>query len=167
MPIPNPTRIQPFTRRDERPIHLTDADVERFFFYVSSKAGCWEWIGPRFEDRPGLGAYGCFTAEYFSYKAHRVMWSLLHGQIPSGLTVDHLCRNRSCVNPGHLEVVTLRENILRGESPTALNARKTHCSKGHAFTPENTLKRGHGYRSCRACRAANRQAWRAARAAAR
>jgi hypothetical protein len=69
------------------------------------------------------------------------------------LVLDHLCRNRRCVNPEHLEIVTSVENVMRGEGFGPKNAAKTHCDKGHEFTPENTYirTRAQGGRECRAC----------------
>lgn len=83
--------------------------------------------------------------------AHRVAYEQAHGPIPAGLEIDHLCRNPLCVNPDHLEAVTHRENVLRGVGPTALNARKTHCKRGHEFSPENTYRDPAGGRRCRQC----------------
>jgi len=82
--------------------------------------------------------------------AHRAVYEALVGPIPKGLSLDHLCRNRACVNPEHLEPVSLVENVMRGVSPHAVNARKTHCAHGHAFTAENTYM-VRGERVCRAC----------------
>jgi hypothetical protein len=83
--------------------------------------------------------------------AHREAYEHVNGQIRNGLEIDHLCRNRACVNPGHMEPVTRKENILRGESPAAKNARKAECHVGHPFTPENTYPRRNG-RECIQCR---------------
>src|SRR5262249_20449266 len=80
-------------------------------------SGCWRWIG-------AINAEGYDTLH--RDLAHRIVYELLVELIPAGLTLDHLCRNRSCVNPGHLEPVPLAINVLRGESPPARNARKTH-----------------------------------------
>lgn len=82
--------------------------------------------------------------------AHRIVYEMMVGPIPDGLTLDHLCRNRTCVRPDHLEPVTNRENILRGESPSASHAKKTHCPRGHEYTPENTYQYARG-RQCRTC----------------
>jgi HNH endonuclease len=83
--------------------------------------------------------------------AHRVAYEFAYGPIPEGLVIDHLCRNRTCVNFAHLEAVTNVENIMRGESPWAKKARQTHCVHGHEFTPENTRRAPNGTRRCVAC----------------
>lgn len=69
--------------------------------------------------------------------AHRWLWEQVIAPIPAGMTLDHLCRTRNCVNPDHLEQVTLKENILRGNSPPALAARRDRCAKGHPYLPNN------------------------------
>lgn len=109
--------------------------------------GCWEWQGSLSK----LG-YGLFYAGSRAIRAHR--WSYEHfvGPIPDGLIMDHLFRNRKCVNPQHVEPVTNKENILRGESPPAVCARKNHCANGHEFTKDNTYITYRGNRSCRTCR---------------
>ena len=87
--------------------------------------------------------------------AHRFMYEYLIGPIPDGMTIDHLCRVRKCVNPMHMEVVTQKENMLRGNTLQAKNKNKTHCVRGHEFTPDNTLvyRRNNGYmRICRKCK---------------
>jgi hypothetical protein len=83
--------------------------------------------------------------------AHRYVYEREVGPVPEGMTLDHLCRVRDCVNPAHLEPVPFRENVLRGVGPTARNAHKTHCEHGHEFTPENTYRRRDGGRDCRKC----------------
>lgn len=84
--------------------------------------------------------------------AHRYFWEKTNGPIPEGLVIDHLCRNRACVNLEHLEVVTGRENCLRGIGPTAINALKTHCSRhGHPLSGANLILHPDGRRECREC----------------
>jgi len=93
--------------------------------------------------------------------AHRRVYTLLKGAIPDGLTLDHLCRFTSCVNPDHLEPVTAGENVLRGNTAGGINARKTHCVHGHEFTAANTvlyLTRGRPTRTCRTCQRRRQQA---------
>lgn len=150
MPIADPTKPTRHGRGNEVPIHLTQRQEQRFWQRVPGKGsdGCWEWGGSF-----SLG-YGRVSIRMRHLKAHRVAWTLMNGPIPRGLTLDHLCRNTKCVNPAHLEVVTMRENILRGGSPTAVNAQKTYCARGHELTPANTKVRKHlgsDYRQCRAC----------------
>lgn len=83
--------------------------------------------------------------------AHRYAYEHFIGPIPEGLQVDHLCRVRNCVNPDHLEAVTCRENVLRGDGVAAANARATHCPQGHAYDEANTYTWTNGGRHCRAC----------------
>lgn len=109
---------------------------------------CWEFQGA--VSNVGYGVIGCSdnTVTY----THRLAYELLVGPIPEGLHIDHLCRNRRCCNVIHLEPVSQRENNLRGESPAAHNARKTHCLRGHEFTSANTYRPpGRTDRQCRAC----------------
>lgn len=115
--------------------------------YIPAKNACWIWQG----SKRGPG-YGVLSVNGRSVGAHRVA-VMLHGEvIPKGMHIDHLCRNPSCVNPGHLEVVTPKENTLRGVGPTAINAKKDQCSRGHGLTPENTLARINGWRGCKLCK---------------
>jgi hypothetical protein len=83
--------------------------------------------------------------------------TLVRGPIETGLTVDHLCRNRRCVNPDHLEIVTNKDNILRGLSFAAMNKAKTHCIHGHEFNEQNTRHRHNGTRECLQCRREKRK----------
>jgi hypothetical protein len=121
--------------------------------------------------RPNSLGYVYVRRDGRQVPAHVVAWEAFHGRpVPSGMQIDHVCHNldptcdgshgcthRACVNPQHLEAVTRRENILRGSAPAAVNARKTHCIRGHEFTPENTLiESGGKTRRCRTCRAEKR-----------
>lgn len=103
---------------------------------AATKSGCWQWTGA------GSGAgYGSIpkSARRGTPLAHRAVYAILVGPIPTGLTLDHLCRNRRCVNPEHLEAVDVRTNVLRGVGRSAENARRTKCIRGHKL---RTLRRG-------------------------
>lgn len=118
---------------------------------------CWVWNGA-LTGGPD-GGYGSFRiTSTKTSPAHRVAYELLIGPIPTDeeagyrVTLDHLCRNHACVNPGHLEVVPEATNILRGNGAGATNARKTHCPKGHRYNEENTyIVPSTGGRQCLAC----------------
>lgn len=108
---------------------------------------CWEWRGAF-----NLQTYGNFWLRGRQLKPHRFSYEQAMGEIPVGLTIDHLCRNQRCVNPLHLEAVTNKENILRGDGITAMEARKNKCLRGHPYTKENTYRRpGSDDRQCRTC----------------
>jgi hypothetical protein len=114
-------------------------------------------------DIPMPNGYAQFGANGKSWLVHRLSYELAYGSIPEGLTIDHVksrgCRHRHCVAPGHLEAVTYAENNRRSDSPTAINARKTHCHRGHPFDEQNTYNDPAGQRQCRACRALNQRAY--------
>lgn len=115
---------------------------------VSRTSGCWLFTGCTKPD-----GYGRFFYEGKQALAHRVGYEHFVGPIPAGLSLDHLCRVRNCVNPAHLEPVTHAENVKRGIGPTAINATKTHCVHGHPFDEANTyIHPTRGDRTCRACR---------------
>jgi hypothetical protein len=109
---------------------------------------CWRWLGAR----TGHG-YGNATWDGRQIGAHRLVYELLVAPIAKGLQIDHLCRNKLCVNPAHLEPVTPAENTRR--VPSWPNAMKTHCPHGHPYDEANTLVYANGRRHCRAC---NREA---------
>lgn len=119
---------------------------ERFWRYVNKTDDCWLWTG--FINSTGYAKFG--TPSLY---AHRVAYELVVGPIPAGLELDHLCRTRHCVRPSHLEPVTHRENVLRGNGLAAQQARKTHCPKGHLYNEANT--RWYGNR--RICKQCNRE----------
>lgn len=140
----------------------TPTEAQRFWAMVHKSNDCWVWQG-------GLSSngYGTFSgSEHGTVAAHTYAYRDKQGFIPAGLELDHLCRNRACVNPAHLEPVTHQVNVLRGTAPPAVNAAKTHCKRGHEFTPENTVIKSGPRRECRTCkRVADLKRWHARKAA--
>lgn len=125
--------------------------------------GCYLWTAA-----VNNGGYGIFgfkvDGKTRAVGAHRLNYEMTNGPIGKGLDIDHKCRQRSCVNPAHLEAVSHRENMRRGNALMGINARKTHCLRGHEFTPENTRPHGKVNRSCKACEKIRNLASRARRA---
>jgi hypothetical protein len=109
---------------------------------VNTDTGCWEWTASI-----GSHGYGQVHYERKMHTVHRLLYMLLVGPVPEGLQLDHLCRNRPCCNPEHLEIVTHRQNSLRDTGAPAHNAKKIACPQGHPY--DRTSKRG--YRFCSIC----------------
>ena len=115
--------------------------------YVAQGEACWEWVGAK--DKNG---YGKTTFSGKTWRAHRLIYTMLKGPIPEGLEIDHTCRNKACVNPAHMEPVTTKVNVHRSDNACAINARKTHCPKGHPLSGENLYSYPQtGWRGCREC----------------
>src|SRR5262245_2817351 len=125
-------------------ILLDQNDISVFWFAVNTPLGvgeCWEWTGFRIWN--GYGRFWKSQRNNVRGKwilAHRVSYELVIGKIPKNMVLDHLCRNRLCVNPYHLEVTTFRDNILRGNGLAAMQAKQTHCKRGHLLEGDNLYK---------------------------
>ena len=121
---------------------------------VDPSTGCWNWQG--YLQR----GYALFSLNGRTVQVHRAIYTAVNGAIPNGLTIDHLCRNKGCVNPDHMEPVTVKVNVLRGNTITAKNAAKTHCFRGHPLSGDN-LNLYRGLRVCRKCKTIYMREWRA------
>lgn len=131
---------------------------DRFWSKVRKTDNCWLWNASKVTSKSGL-SYGEIWTGDRKQLAHRVSWKMANGSIPEGLTLDHLCRNTLCVRPDHLEVVSLKENILRGNGWAGRNARITHCPRGHVYAGNNIKPHLRG-RSCRSCNNEWSRIWR-------
>lgn len=119
--------------------------ADRFWAKVEVTEDCWVWGGYLTD------GYGKMMWNRRQGQAHRFAYESFVGPIPDSLTIDHLCRNRACVNPAHMEPVTQQENVLRGVGVGAINGAKTHCKWGHSLSGENIIIRSDG-RECRECK---------------
>jgi hypothetical protein len=137
--------INAMNGRPRRPAWLVDPETQH-----------WYWQGAI--DPKGYGRKGSPTKTLY---AHRFVYELLVGQIPEGLTIDHLCRVRHCVNPDHMEVTTIQVNLARGFGVAANNARRTHCKNGHPFDAVWGARRD---RACKRCANERVRAWKAVHA---
>jgi len=117
--------------------------------YEEDEAGCWIFLGKR--DKKGYGTAGMHGS------AHRLFYVCLVGPVPDGLQIDHLCRVKHCVNPEHMEPVTVQENLRRKYEAMP---RRTHCQRGHAYTESNTYITYRGHQECIECRKRNKRNFR-------
>lgn len=122
-------------------MHLHSTPEQRFWSKVIRADYCWLWQGSL--NSAGYGSFGGMGAHCYSYQ-------VLHGPIPSGMEIDHLCQNKRCVNPQHMEVVSHRENCLRAGGWAAKHSNATHCPAGHPYDEGNTQRR-RGRRYCKKC----------------
>ena len=128
---------------------------DRFWEKVNKNGenGCWVWTACVF--RSGYGCFAIRKDKWKNVRAHRFAYEMLVALIPKDKELDHLCRNHACVNPKHLEVVTHKENCVRGDGGKRvpeINKAKTHCTRGHPYNETNTYINGKGARMCRICR---------------
>lgn len=153
MPEPLFAEVLPVTPQVEASLAqetalFTPEFADRFWARVTRhEHGCWEW------DRPRADGYGrvWVSAAWPHAYVHQVSYLLAGGTIPEGMEIDHVCRNRRCVRPSHLECVTHRENVLRSEGSAAQHARRQFCPRGHLYAGANLKVRVDGRRACRQC----------------
>lgn len=129
---------------------MSDAVEEMLRRTITPRPDCRVWMGAT------DNGYGRVFVDGRARRAHRVMWELVNGPIPDDLTIDHLCRIRACINPDHMELVTVAENsrratrgkwIARSIRPRLVE----ECQNGHPYNDENTRIDARGRRSCRVC----------------
>lgn len=131
---------------------------QRFFSRIQQAGDCWIWLNA--DGTPCTRRYGeIWVTPDRRESVHVFSYKLFVGEIPEGLTLDHLCRRTLCCNPWHLEPVPTRINILRSDSPPARNARKLVCQEGHALLEANLYVKPNGQRRCRTCFRAYKTAW--------
>ena len=129
--------------------------IERFVRKIdfhTSPLGCWIWKGSFGGHENSINCYGRFYLNDKNVMSHRFSYEYFNKKkIPHGFHIDHLCCNPRCVNPNHLELVTLRENMLRAKNPISSQADKTHCKRGHPFSGKNLYIAKDGHRKCLIC----------------
>jgi hypothetical protein len=136
------------------PSGISERQLKTFYTYLSKDGSCILWNG-------ALGrGYALYTINGKLSVLHRTLWIQQKGPL-GDRQLDHLCRKRNCINLDHLEPVSNKENILRGIGPSAINKRKTHCPKNHAFDKENTYLDPLGRRHCRECSRKHSRNWKA------
>lgn len=148
--------------KEKRSISMPNSNIkERLLSKMTIiESSCWQWFGA--SDKT---LYGRIKVSGKVCLAHRVAYELFKGQIPKGLEIDHLCRNRKCINPNHLEAVTRQVNTIRGIGPILTKERcskQTHCAQGHPLYGDNlelNLQGKYTLRRCRACKLANKNKW--------
>jgi hypothetical protein len=135
-------------KRPNTPKSQIRSSKDRFdsMVYQDPNSGCWIWTGAL-----GGGEYGVFWYERKQIPAHKWIYEHMRGRVNSSKQLDHLCRVRCCVNPNHLEEVTCRENLMRGNTLAAMNYKKTHCIRGHELSGDNLYTYPDGKRQCRKC----------------
>lgn len=127
-------------------VYDLDDRLDKYTYY-DPNTGCWLWVGSLYKN-----GYGKLTINHKTYLVHRLTWKRERGDVPDGLELDHLRRQRACRSPYHLEPKTRQANVLAGAAPTAGVARTNICLKGHELTPDNIYWRPDGKgRTCYTC----------------
>lgn len=137
------------TKRPELDLSIDERFWSRL---MESESGCWEW--QEYVDEKG---YGRFWDGARTIRAHQYAFAALVGDVPDGLELDHLCKNRRCANPYHLDPVTHEVNMARSDNIMLAFSDQTHCLRGHEFTTDNTYVKADGGRQCRDCSRVTRE----------
>lgn len=155
----NPDHVELVQHHKTSLRNLVILDFERLLDNIMpvTESGCWIWT--RYCRPDGYGEIVDLRGR--KRLLHRLFYEHYRGPIPRGLTLDHLCRVRCCVNPHHLEPVTIGENVLRGESTSAKHRRKTHCINGHELQGDNLIRVRTRPRTriCKICKQTREKAW--------
>lgn len=157
---PHRRRVLLYGSPHERRMLYGEPLAVRLFAKVRvAENGCW-----LFEPAVKVAWYGKVKTDWGAANVHVIVWNWLRGPVPDGLELDHLCRNKACCNPDHLEAVSHKENCRRGRGPEVARSRRftqTHCKRGHEFNLVNTIYK----KKQRVCRICKREWQRARRAA--
>lgn len=133
--------------------------MERFWEKVNHTETCWLWTASVSHGYGYIGTGSRSDGTRTNKRAHVVAYELLVGPVPKGHDLHHLCGNRNCVRPDHLEVLPRKQHVMRHDGPTGKNARKTKCPKGHPLSGDNLITEKNGARRCRTCRQIWRKPW--------